>query len=178
VQDACRDDRVPYLACRGFLSQSEAYDAGKRFQRYRRNGQQPVVFYLGDHDASGIDMSRDNSVRVSRYAGFEIEFVRLALNMDQIMQYDPPAQPVKDGDSRSGSYRDMHGDEVWEMDALEPTVLIELIKEAIADRIDQDRLAETLKEEEIERQKLTDIADNWNVALASARGEEPEETDY
>lgn len=178
IEQACNEDHVPYLACRGYLSQSEAYAAGKRFQKYISQGRKPVVFYMGDHDASGVDMSRDNFERVSLYAGADIEFVRLALNMDQIEEYNPPPQPVKEGDSRKDKYREEHGDEVWEMDALEPQVIIDLISGAIAERKDEERWRESDEREELEKQKIRDIADNWNAALAAARGEDPDETEY
>jgi hypothetical protein len=123
-------------------------------------------------------MSRDNFERVSTYAGFNVEFVRLALNMEQIEEYNPPPQPVKEGDSRKEGYKERYGDEVWEMDALEPQVIIDLIRAAVEDRKDEEAWTVTMEREDIEKQKVRDIAENWNAALAAARGEDPDETEY
>lgn len=171
VEKASYEMRAPYLACRGYLSQSEAYAAGKRFAKYRRDGYDPVVFYIGDHDPSGVDMSRDNFARVSMYAGFNVEFVRLALNMDQIELYDPPPQPVKDRDSRADGYKDIHGESSWELDALEPQIIIDLIQNALRERIDQSAWDATMAREAVERAKLQVVADYWDTALDAAEEE-------
>lgn len=162
VESACEDLRVPFLACRGYLSQSEAYDAGKRFQRKRRDGFDPVIFHLGDHDPSGIDMTRDNAERVREYSGGSVEVVRLALNRDQIDEYNPPPNPAKETDSRFEGYVAEHGDESWELDALEPSILIELIQTAIRDRIDQDEWDASMAQEEEARDGLETASTNWD----------------
>jgi len=70
---------------------------------------------------------------------YAFEVRRIALNMNQIEQYDPPPNPTKLTDSRSASYIDIHGWESWELDALDPPVMRQLI----ADEVD------TLRDDEI-----------------------------
>ncbi len=162
IEQACEELRVPFLACRGYLSQSEAYDAGKRFQGLRRNGLKPVVLHLGDHDPSGIDMTRDNTDRITEFSRGSVEVVRLALNRDQIDEYDPPPNPAKETDSRFETYREEHGDESWELDALEPTVIIDLVQEAIRERItDQDAWDAREKSEAENKLALEGASENW-----------------
>ena len=60
IDPVCRELDVPYFACKGYTSQSEQWRAGRRFRAALRSGQQVIVFHLGDHDPSGIDMTRDN----------------------------------------------------------------------------------------------------------------------
>lgn len=60
IANICEELRVDYFACRGYVSASAQYGAAKRFKRYRMAGQQPVVLHLGDHDPSGLDMTREN----------------------------------------------------------------------------------------------------------------------
>ena len=57
VGQACRPLDTPYFSCRGYTSQSEMWSAAQRFigQDYRDNR---VIIHLGDHDPSGIDMTR------------------------------------------------------------------------------------------------------------------------
>lgn len=55
------------LACRGYMSASEMWEAGRRFSRYIEGGQRVVVLHLGDHDPSGMDMTRDIRERLETF---------------------------------------------------------------------------------------------------------------
>ena len=57
IEPVCERWRVPHFPARGYASVSELYKAGKRFAAYARDGLTPVVFYLGDHDPSGLNMA-------------------------------------------------------------------------------------------------------------------------
>jgi hypothetical protein len=101
IQDACAEHRVPSFACRGYTSQSEQWAAGQRLARMAQGGQVITIFHLGDHDPSGIDMTRDNTDRLEMFIskhceGYEFHFIRLALNMDQVEKYSPPTKPGQD----------------------------------------------------------------------------------
>ncbi len=79
IERACDELRVPFLSCRGYTSQSEMWGASQRFYRHTLNGKRVKVLHLGDHDPSGIDMSRDIEDRIrlfmaadyARDAGYE-----------------------------------------------------------------------------------------------------------
>ena len=87
------------------------------------------MLHLADHDPNGIDMTRDIQDRLALYARDEIEVRRIALNMDQVRRYRPPPNFVKEEDSRTSEYRKQFGtDECWELDALSPTVIADLIE--------------------------------------------------
>lgn len=133
----CNKLEVDFFACKGYNSQSEQWRAGQRFAQYVRKGQTPIVFHLGDHDPSGIDMTRDNRERIELFAGTPVQVVRLALNMDQIMTYDPPPNYAKVSDSRAPAYVREFGEECWELDALEPRVIQDLISDAVLKVRDQ-----------------------------------------
>jgi hypothetical protein len=90
IEGICTELRVPYFAHRGNNSQTLQYQAGKRFAEYLDQGLIPLVLNLLDHDPNGIDMSRDNQERLALYARAEIEVRRIALNMNQVRQYNPP----------------------------------------------------------------------------------------
>ena len=126
-RDVCNEFRLPYFACRGNNSESEQYKAGKRFEAHLANGLTPVVLHLGDHDPNGLDMTRDNRDRLAMFARQGVEVRRLALNMDQIERYRPPPNPAKETDTRYAAYAKQFGRECWELDALVPTVIANLI---------------------------------------------------
>lgn len=139
--------RVPYFSCRGYTSSSEVWAAAQRIERYLdEDGVDHVtVLHLGDHDPSGIDMTRDITARLELFLGGDgydldrLRVKRIALNMDQVEQYSPPPNPAKDTDSRFSGYVDRYGDESWELDALEPSVLNTLIRANVSEHIDAEK---------------------------------------
>jgi hypothetical protein len=131
IGQICNQLRVDFFACRGYNSQSEQWRAGRRFANYIGKGQRPIVFHLGDHDPSGIDMTRDNQERLSLFAGTPIIVQRLALNMPQIEELRPPPNPAKKTDSRAKDYVAKFGRQSWELDALDPKTIQGLIEGAI-----------------------------------------------
>jgi hypothetical protein len=139
AEAACGPLDIDYFCCKGYTSQSEMYSAGKRLAHYARK-QKIVIIHLGDHDPSGIDMSRDIHERIEMFAGRRIEFKRIALNMDQIEQYNPPPNPAKITDSRFAYYRKKYGSESWELDALEPKTLVNLIRDTVYEYRDPELL--------------------------------------
>lgn len=143
----CNRLRVDFFACKGYNSQSEQWRAGRRFASYVQKGQRPIVFHLGDHDPSGIDMTRDNRERLSMFAGVPVTVQRLALNMPQVEELRPPPNPAKITDSRAADYIARFGDESWELDALDPKYIERLIEKAILQVRD-----EALYKRELERE--------------------------
>jgi len=142
ISGVCRELDVPRFACRGYVSDSAMWRAGVRMKtHFRVNSQEPVVFHLGDHDPSGIDMTRDIRDRLQLFSEGSVQVERIALTMDQIRQYGPPPNPAKMTDSRFEGYIAEYGDESWELDALEPAVLTALIQDNIKPLIDTDALA-------------------------------------
>jgi hypothetical protein len=161
IEPVCTRYRVPYFACRGYSSQSEQYSAGKRFEQRKRAGQTTIVIHLGDHDPSGIDMTRDNADRLTMFARYGIEVRRIALNMDQVLQYNPPPNPAKETDSRAAPYIERFGESSWELDALEPTVIDQLISDELDGMIDPDLWEAAKGEEDEQRGLLTKASNNW-----------------
>jgi hypothetical protein len=162
IEGVCTELRVPYFAHRGNNSQTLQYQAGKRFAEYLDQGLIPIVLHLADHDPNGIDMTRDNTKRLALYARQEIEVRRIALNMDQVRQHDPPPSFVKDGDTRTSGYREQFGtDECWELDALSPTLIADLIRTEIEQLIDWPKWRSAQAKEERGRGLLDTAAANW-----------------
>lgn len=162
VGRACGETRTPYFSCRGYVSQSEMYEAAKRFERRRDDGLIPLVIHLGDHDPSGIDMTRDIRDRLELMAWGAVEVRRIALTTDQIEQYSPPPNPAKLTDSRGTAYVEQYGYESWELDALEPRVLTRLIERELDSLIDRDVMQARLHHEAQQTARLEQIADRWD----------------
>jgi len=163
---ACEPLDVECFACKGYTSQSEMWRAAQRFSGYNNDGQTPVVIHLGDHDPSGIDMTRDINDRLGLF-GMPMEVKRIALNMDQIEEYGPPPNPAKLTDSRAAGYIGEYGSDSWELDALEPTVLDTLIQDTIKSFCDMDAWRDMEVRQEHERESLNDVSANWGDVIES-----------
>lgn len=153
---------VDYFSCRGYVSQSELHAAALRHRRYEALGQDVVVIHLGDHDPSGIDMTRDVEDRLELF-GAATRIERIALNRDQIDQYNPPPNPAKLTDSRAKGYIAEFGRSSWELDALNPDTLADLIRGRIERHMDADAYNERVDQQTSGRAELAKVADNWEA---------------
>lgn len=164
VGSICDELRVDFFATKGYNSQSEQWAAGVRFASYIQRGQRPVVFHLGDHDPSGLDMTRDNEERLSLFAGVPITVIRLGMNLEQIEELRPPPNPAKHTDGRFEDYAaryfpDTPLDEVpsWELDAFDPAYIHDLIRDAVTRFRDEAVWSRSLAQEAADKNEL-DIA--------------------
>jgi hypothetical protein len=171
VEGVCDELRVPYFATIGNSSQTLLYDAG--FAGYLDQGLTPVVLHLADHDPNGIDMTRDVRERLAFYAREEIEVRRIALNLEQVRQYAPP-NFAKESDSRYAAYVEHFGTtNCWELDALPPTVIADLIRTEVTGLIDQAAWDEAAAGEDRNRTLLGRVAANWAKVEKLLRGKKP-----
>lgn len=162
IERACDPFLVPHLSCKGFLSASEAWRAGMRLDAKLDAGKTCTIIHLGDHDPSGIDMTRDNQDRLDEFTTHRgIEVKRIALNMDQVEEHSPPPNPAKTTDSRYRGYMAEYGSESWELDALRPNVIVDLITETIESFIDLDRWTDLDDEEALMKRDLDTLAARW-----------------
>ncbi len=159
IEGVCKELDVAYFSCRGYTSQSEMWGAAERLLRYEERGQETLILHLGDHDPSGIDMTRDIQDRL-RIFGVNTHVERIALNMDQIEKFDPPPNPTKLTDARAANYIEEYGDESWELDAMEPRMLEKLIRKEIEERTDIARLEDTITEQDEHIDKLRQVAED------------------
>jgi hypothetical protein len=162
----CEKWRVPYFACKGYTSQSEIWSAGHyRLRQQARDGKNITIIHLGDHDPSGIDMTRDIEERLSMFAQRHVTVKRIALNMDQVEEWNPPPNPAKATDSRFEGYRAEYGDESWELDALDPKTIAGLIEEEIVERVDDDEWERSMEVERGHVAELQGIADRYDEVV-------------
>ena len=167
IQQACDPLHASYLSCRGYVSQSEMWRASQRLGERIELGQHILILHLGDHDPSGIDMSRDIRQRISDFIYGDgrddtlFELRRIALNLDQVHEYGPPPNPAKLTDARALGYISKFGYESWELDALEPQVLEALIIEHIEGARDHEEWGKVLREEEKQSSVLKACHERW-----------------
>ena len=157
IEPACGDWRVPFYGCHGYDSLSQQHEAAERFKD--QNNENIVVLYLGDHDPSGMDMTRNHEERLEQFADdLNIEVRRIALNMDQVRRYNPPPNPAKHTDSRHSDYVRLYGNKSWELDALSPEVIDGIVRHAIEGLVDHDQWAKDQRREQREQAEIMRMA--------------------
>lgn len=163
VASACGELDVPYFSCRGYTSQSEMWVAAQRFLR-QEHRESRTILHLGDHDPSGIDMSRDIQDRLWMF-GADIHVKRIALNMKQIEKFNPPPNPTKLSDARATGYISDYGYECWELDALEPKVITELITKEVKQLANMSLFRKVEDAEKKDKRDIKSICDNYDKII-------------
>jgi hypothetical protein len=87
--------------------------------------------------------------------------------MDQIEDLNLPPNPAKLSDSRAQGYIAEFGRSSWELDALDPQYMSDLIEAVVKKLRDPDIYAATRMREQAMRDKLDELAeehghDNWS----------------
>lgn len=156
---------------KGYSSASTMYDLAQRIKEKIQDGKKAVILYLGDHDPSGLDMVRDIKKRITEFLtegdeAVEIyeedenfQVVPLALNMTQIRQYNPPPNPAKITDPRAKWYISEYGNKSWELDALEPKVLIKIAEKGVLEFCDLEKYKAWIDREDHEKKALEEFGD-------------------
>jgi hypothetical protein len=121
---------------------------------YEKACRTAVVLYLGDHDPSGEDMVRDIEVRLKEFGVHRLEVEKVGLTIAQVKQYNPPPNPAKITDSRAKAYIEKFGNSSWEVDALPPNVLAQLIRRAFSKHVNKAKMDEIKKREETDKELL------------------------
>jgi hypothetical protein len=162
IEKVCQENDIPFFSCRGYVSDSEMWRGAVRLQRNEDNDQETIILHLGDHDPSGVDMTRDIESRLNLFTGngyFQVR--RVALTMEQIEELKPPPNPAKVTDSRYEGYVALYGEESWELDALEPQYIVNLIEDNILGERDDVRWEEAVEEQENERSQIASVIKRW-----------------
>jgi hypothetical protein len=168
-----KEFHVRLMVNRGYSSASAMYDAYNRIRRANTYGQDAVILYLGDHDPSGMDMIRDISDRLAEF-GVSPTVSAIALTDAQIEKYNPPPNPAKVTDPRAKDYIARYGPTSWEVDALKPEVLHNLVTDAISSIIDPNAFDDM---KALEQKDIKRLRKFINLLEESPEGDEDDEED-
>ena len=137
--------RLGIQVLRGFASLSMYR---KALERARKRGV-TLVLYIGDFDPSGLLIETVAQEEMDHRKG--INFVRLALTMEQIKRFKPPSRPVNLKDTRAKDYIQKYGDRCWEVEAIRPRTLYHLIETGLKQAVPPEYLAVTEAKEKAAR---------------------------
>lgn len=100
-------------------------------------------------------MVRDVRERL-RLFGVEVEVIKVALTTAQVQRYKPPPNPAKVTDSRAAAYIAKHGSSSWEVDALPPNVLAQIVRANFRSILDVKKMDAVKAKEEQDKERLRD----------------------
>jgi hypothetical protein len=145
---------VPLMVTRGYPSLTFLHSAAQEIAEQNRPC---FLYYLGDHDPSGVDIPKKVERDLRIFApDAEIYFERIAVNPDQIELYNLPTRPTKKSDTRSRSF---DGESV-EVDAIPPDTLRHIVRREIELHIDVRELNQLRTIEAAERETLESMIAN------------------
>ena len=143
---------VSLMVVKGFPSVTFLYEAAEAM---KAQDKPTYRYYFGDHDPSGVAITRNVEKRLREFApGVELHVERVAVTSAQIAAFQLPTRPTKQTDSRS---RGFVGGSV-EVDAIPSATLRELARRCITRHIDWAALDSLAVAERSERAYLTTLA--------------------
>ena len=149
---------VGFRVMHGFNSATQVYDIAQD-----NDGRQLIALYIGDYDPSGMNMSEhDLPNRLAEYGGDHVDLRRVTLKRGHLDNL--PSFPASDKkkDTRYSWFVRRFGDRCWELDALDPNDLRNLIRKAIKDEIEPVAWQRCAVVEKAERESLRTVLDSWN----------------
>lgn len=161
---------VPVVVAKGYASTSFKNECRERVLRNNRNEQKTIILYFGDFDPSGMNMlpTMMKTLQEDMNLGDSVEAIRVALNLEQIDQYQLPKNPdaVKPKDTRAKKFREEFGDVAVALDALHPEILETLVKDSIESVLDLSRFEEQRRIQAQDREKNSTIKKRINEMIA------------
>lgn len=184
--------QIRLVVNRGYSSSSAFYTAYERIVEALNDNREFYIFYFGDHDPSGLDMVRDIQERLDfmlengtqlddvgreRFENGAFKVMQVGLTMKQIKQYAPPENPAKLDDPRAAEYVAKFGPVSWEVDALKPQVIIDIVRAFVLKYLDNDLFQKMLRKEERHKKYLREATDNALKEIGEDSTEEDSDED-
>jgi hypothetical protein len=145
---------IPVTIGRGYSSLQPRYELSRR---YEDSGKEKLVLLiLSDHDPDGEEIAQSfcRSMR-DDFGIWNIHPVRVALTRTQVDELGlPPIMQAKKSSSNYKKFVKKHGDEVFELEAVPPETLQEILRDAILSVMDIDALNRERKQEQMDRHEI------------------------
>jgi hypothetical protein len=150
---------VGFRVMHGFTSSTEAHDIA-----WTDDSCDLIAIYVGDYDPSGLCMSeRDLPARLVKYEGQHVKLRRIALTREQAEGRNLLSFPVSDKrkDPRYNWFVANYGQQCWELDAMDPNDLRNLVETEIKSLIDEEVWQRSKARSEAEQQSLELVLQQW-----------------
>jgi len=153
VQKIAAGYTIPITSGRGFCSIPPRQ---QMLQRYQKSGKdRMVLIVVSDFDPEGESICESFARSMRDDFGADISCVKAALTYQQTQELSlPPALQAKETSSRYAGFVKKYGNDVYELEALPPKQLQELVDEAVRSVIDVDLFNEEQDSERTDSQWL------------------------
>ncbi len=155
VQPVTEMYAVPLMVCRGFTSETFAWEAVNTIAKI---GKETHIFHLGDFDRSGQDAADDLGRKLKRFAdekGVNVVFQKLAITPADIVRHQLPCREPK---RKTAADRRWPWDVACELDAIPPKELRGMVEGVCRQYMPDEELKELLAAEESEQRYLRCLA--------------------
>jgi hypothetical protein len=151
---------VGFRVMHGFASATAVYDVAQD-----DDGRPLVVLYVGDYDPSGMFMSEhDLPDRLEKYDGYHVDLRRIALKREQTPGLLSFPAAEKKADKRYRWFVRNFGHRCWELDALDPNVLRNIVQAEIKREIEPKAWARCVTVNKAEQASLRHVLDQWKAS--------------
>jgi len=175
ISPATSRNRVDYFPTIGYPSISALKEAASRLKNYNATRswgdavkvpQKVVILYLSDHDPEGMEMPEKVQETLEAMGVENFEVQRIGLTLDQVREFNPPPSFAKETSSRHTRYVERYGtDEAWELDALTPDVIQELIQQGVDQHRDSALWTAAHDREENSKDRMNEITNRFEEIL-------------
>jgi hypothetical protein len=160
LQPVLDEYAVGFRVMHGFASATAVYDVAQD-----DDGRPLVALYVGDYDPSGMFMSEsDLPNRLEKYDGEHVELRRIALKRGQTQGLLSFPASDKKADKRYRWFVRNYGRRCWELDALDPNVLRDIVEAEIKSEIEPEAWARCVRVNKAEQASLRHVLDKWKGA--------------
>jgi hypothetical protein len=148
---------VQFRYVHGFSSATAVHDTAEDF-----DGRTLIILYVGDYDPSGMYMSEEDLPRrFENYGGDHVILKRIALLPRHLRGLPSFPASEKKKDTRHPWFVRNYGKRCWELDALDPNDLRDLVEKAIQREIEWKAWNRCAVVERAERVSLRTVLDSW-----------------
>ena len=146
----CRELAISLYPSSGYASASFAYAAAQGIDSHERDWAQ--VFYVGDFDPAVLTIDKSIEAELRKHLTTPLQFERLAINEEQIREYDLPGKPRKATDRLRSDIL-----ETVEAEALPAHILRRIVRDSVENLLPAGALAAAKLVEREERKTLLQL---------------------
>ena len=157
LRPTLREYGVDFRIMHGFGSATVVHDVAQDY-----DGRDLVALYVGDFDPSGLYMSeRDLPDRLAKYDGGHVILKRVALKRGHTAGLPSFPAADKTKDPRHKWFVQNHGHDCWELDAMDPNTLRDLVEEAIKAEIEPEAWKRCATVNKATQESMRSFLDAW-----------------
>jgi hypothetical protein len=138
IRPVAEDYAIPFMLARGYSSLPPRHAMAERFDCSGKDTL--LLLVLSDFDPEGDDIPQAFARSMRDDFGIEdVEFIKVALTGEQVEELQlRPGPTAKAGSSRRRKFVEEHGEHVFELEAVEPEQLQDILRSTIESVMDMD----------------------------------------